>query len=145
MPAIVRVVNDAFAIETFIDGTRTDDARMAELMQTGEFLVAEDASGRIVASVYTEVRGERGYLGMLAVAPSRQGTGLGRQMVEAAEVHCRRHGCKHIDICVLSLRTELLPLYRKLGYVETGTEEFHPTRPLKDGVECHCINMSKPL
>jgi ribosomal protein S18 acetylase RimI-like enzyme len=145
MAAIIPVVNAAFAIETFLDGTRTDEERMAELMQAGEFLVAEDMSGRMVASVYTEVRGERGYLGMLAVAPARQGTGLGRQMVEAAERHCRGRGCKHMDMKVLSLRPELLPLYRKLGYVETGTEEFHPARALKSGVECHCIILSKAL
>ena len=50
-----------------------------------------------------------------------------------------------MDITVLSLRPELPPYYRKLGYVETGTEEFHPSRPLKAGVECHCIRMTKVL
>jgi hypothetical protein len=50
-----------------------------------------------------------------------------------------------MDISVLSLRPELLPFYRNLGYSETGTEDFHPTRPLKAGVSCHCIVMSKPL
>jgi hypothetical protein len=50
-----------------------------------------------------------------------------------------------MDITVLSLRTELPPFYRKLGYVETGAEEFRTSRPLKDGVQCHCIVMSKAL
>ena len=144
--AATPVINAAFAIETFLDGTRTDQTRIAEMMQEGEFLVASEvSSGRIVASVYTETRGERGYFGMLAVDPTWQGTGLGRKMVEAAEDHCRKHGCKHMDITVLSLRPELPPFYRKLGYAETGTEDFHPSRPLKSGVECHCIIMSKPL
>lgn len=144
--AAVPVINEAFAIETFLEGTRTDETRIAEMMQDGEFLVAvEDASGRIVGSVYVETRGERGYFGMLAVDPSRQGTGLGRKMVEAAEERCRQQGCKHIDITVLSLRPELLPFYRKLGYREAGTEEFHPSRPLSSGVNCQCIVMSKSL
>jgi len=82
---------------------------------------------------------------MLAVDPSRQGTGLGRLMVEAAENHCRQRGCTWMDISVLSLRPELLPFYRKLGYVETSTEEFHPSSPLKSGFECHSIVMSKRL
>jgi GNAT superfamily N-acetyltransferase len=142
---VIAVVNAAFAIETFLGGSRTDEERMAQMMQKGEFLLAEDAAGRLVAVVYTERRGDRGYFGMLAVDVGRQGTGLGRIMVEAAEDHCRRQGCKFMDITVLSLRPELLPFYRKLGYTEIGTEEFHPSRPLRDGVECHCIVMSKAL
>ena len=48
-------------------------------------------------------------------------------------------------ITVLSLRPELPPIYRKLGYAETGTEEFHRSQPLKSGVVCHAIVMSKAL
>jgi ribosomal protein S18 acetylase RimI-like enzyme len=138
------VVHAAFAIETFIDGTRTDEEGMAEMISHGEFLVAEDG-GRIVACVYVEQRGERGYFGMLAVDPALQGMGLGRAMVEAAESYSKEQGCIAMDIAVLSLRPELLPLYQKLGYVITGTEEFHPSRPLEEGVACHSIIMSKKL
>ena len=61
VPAIVPVVNAAYAIEMFFQGTRTDAEGVAEMMQKGEFLVAESASGGVVATVYTELRGERGY------------------------------------------------------------------------------------
>lgn len=141
---IIEISNKAFAVETFLEGTRTDEGRMAEMMEKGHFLVAEDGAG-IVASVYTEKRADRGYFGMLAVDPSRQGLGLGRLMTEAAEDHCRKQGCTHMDIVVLSLRPELPPLYRKLGYVQTGTEDFRTSRPLVGEVECHGIIMSKPL
>jgi predicted N-acetyltransferase YhbS len=143
--AMIPIVNAAFAVETFIDGTRTDEERMAGMIRTGEFLLAEDASGRIVGCVYTEIRADRGYFGMLAVDPSRQGTGLGKLIVDAAENHCRLRGCVAMDICVLSLRTDLPPFYRKLGYSETGTEAFIPSRPLKDCAECRSITFSKPL
>lgn len=144
MHAMISVVNAAFAVEDFLEGTRTDEERMSEMMKKGTFLVAEDA-GRIVASVYTEMRGDRAYFGMLAVDPSQQGAGLGRMMVEAAENHCRLLGAKWIDIAVLTLRPELPPWYLKLGYVEAGVEEFRPSRPLKAGVECKAIIMSKAL
>lgn len=139
------LVNAAFAIETFLDGTRTDPDRLTEMLRTGQFLVTQDEAGRIVASVYVEKRGDRGYIGMLAVDPAQQGKGLGRTMMEAAEGHVRVQGCRYADISVLSLRPELPPLYRKFGYVETGTEEFHPSQPLKPGVVCHSIVMSKAL
>ncbi len=144
MPAMIPIVNAAFSIEDFLDGTRTDAERMSQMMRKGTFLVAEEAD-KVVASVYTEMRGERAYFGMLAVDPSQQGTGLGRRMVDAAETRCRGLGAKFMDIAVLSLRPELPPLYRKFGYVETGTEEFRPSRQLKPGVECHAIIMSKAL
>jgi ribosomal protein S18 acetylase RimI-like enzyme len=145
MGRLIPMINAAFAVETFFDGTRTDATRLAAMMNKGTILIAEGAGGELIASVYMEVRGTRGYLGMLAVDPAHQGRGLGRMMTEAGEERFRQTGCDAVDITVLNLRTELPPLYRKLGYVETGTEEFHPSTPLKPGVECHCIVMSKKL
>jgi sugar-phosphatase len=139
------IINSAFAIETFLEGHRTSESQLAEMMQKGEFLLGLDSSGRVVGSVYVEVRGARGYFGMLAIDPHLQGTGLGRAMVEAAEQYCRAKGCTAMDLTVLSLRPELPPYYRKLGYAESGVEEFRPARPLKDSAECHCIVMSKTL
>jgi predicted N-acetyltransferase YhbS len=152
---LIRLVNAAFAVESFMEGTRTDEARLAAMMRKGEVLLAEDGGGRTLGCVYTEVRAtevrttearsKRGYIGMLAVDPAFQRAGLGRRMVEAAEQHLRRQGCVGADITVLSLRGELPPIYRRFGYVETGTEVFHPSQPLKAGVECHGIVMSKEL
>src|SRR5687767_11653526 len=83
--AITRLVNRAFLVEAFfVDGDRTSAAEVRRMMKRGGFVLAEDA-GRLVASVYTEVRGERGYFGLLAVDPSRQGEGLGGLLVAAAE------------------------------------------------------------
>jgi ribosomal protein S18 acetylase RimI-like enzyme len=144
-PRLILLINSAYSIESFFDGTRTDSERLAAMMSKGGIHLAEDNSGRILGCVYTEVRGPRGYLGQLAVDPAYQGAGLGRLLAEAAEGYLRSQGCEVVDILVLSLRPELLPLYRKFGYVEIGTEEFHFPRPLKPGVECHCIVMSKKL
>ena len=150
-PRIIPIVNAAFAVESFIEGPRTDDAQMAELMQSGEFLILEDDAsleddaGRVMASIYVEPHGGRGYFGMLAVDPARQGLGLGRVMVEAAENHCRDRGCQYMDIAVLSPRAELVPFYNELGYFETAREPFAGAHLVKPGIECHSIVMSKAL
>jgi ribosomal protein S18 acetylase RimI-like enzyme len=144
-PRLVALVNSAFSIENFLEGTRTDDEDVANQMKKGAFLFAEDGAGRLLASVYMERRGARGYLGMLAVDPAYQGRGLAHRMVEAAEERFRQQGCKGTDIIVLTLRSELLPIYRRFGYVETGTEAFHSPRPLRPGIKCRCIVMSKQL
>jgi ribosomal protein S18 acetylase RimI-like enzyme len=107
--------------------------------------VVEDGAVSLLSCVYVEVRGARGYLGQLAVDPAHQGAGLGRSLVEAAEGHLSSRGCEAVDITVLSLRPELPPIYRRFGYVETGTEEFTPSRNLKSGAECRCIVMSKQI
>jgi len=144
-PRLIAIINAAFAIETFLEGTRTDDERLAAMMQKGEIILAENSSGEVVASIYAETHGNRGYLGQLAVDPAHQRSSIGKQMLAAAEDHFRARACEAIDITVLSLRPELLPIYRRMGFVETGTEEFHMSQSVKDGQECYCIKMSKPL
>lgn len=142
---IAAVTNAAFAIETFLEGMRTDAQRVAEMMRQGIFLVCVGRDEQLFACVYVETRGARGYFGMLAVDPLYQGKGAGTRMVRAAEGYCRERGCKAMDITVLSLRPELLPFYHRLGYGEIGTEDFHPSRPLKAEATCHSILMSKNL
>ena len=148
-PRLIPLINSAFSVETFLQGPRTDEARLAAAMEKGTILVGEvvgeDSGRRLLASIYTELRGTHGYAGMLAVDPQHQKSGLGWRMMEAAEDHFRAHGCDRVEITVLSLRPELLPIYRRFGFVETGTEEFHYPHPLAPGLECHCIVMEKPL
>ncbi len=142
---LIDLINSAFAIESFLEGTRTDAARLASSFEKGSILVMEDAAAEIVACVSIEVHGTRGYMGQLAVDPAHQGTGLARRMCEAAEQRLREQGCQVLDISVLSLRPELLPIYRRFGFVETGTEPFAFPRTFKSGEPCHCILMSKAL
>jgi GNAT superfamily N-acetyltransferase len=80
---------------------------------------------------------------MLSVDPSRQGEGLGRLLVAAAEDRCRREGCRMMEIHVVDLRQELPPIYRRLGYVEVGTEPFTETERTRQAARF--IVMTKPL
>jgi ribosomal protein S18 acetylase RimI-like enzyme len=143
-PSMVSLINQAFVVESFLEGERTSAPEIQAMFETGVFLLAI-ADGAPVASVYTEVRGQRGYFGMLSVKTSQQGVGLGRTMIQAAEKHCRARGCKSMDLTVLSLRTELPSLYRKFGYEETGREPFRTTRLIQGYPPCELINMSKQL
>lgn len=144
-PRLIEMINAAFAVETFLEGTRTDEERLAAMLEKGEILLAEENGGTILASVYVEPRGQRGYMGMLAVDPEHQKAGLGKLMMKAAEEHFRAKGCDAIDIVVLSLRPELPPIYRRFGFVETGIEAFHHSQRLKAGLELHGVVMSKAL
>lgn len=142
---LIPLINAAFAVEIFLEGTRTDEERLAAMMQTGTVLATEDAAGELLGCVYVEVRGKLGYIGQLAVDPVHQGKGLARRLMAEAEEHLRRHGCSAVEITVLNTRPELPPLYRHFGFVETGTAEAQLSRPVKPGVECHFIVMMKQL
>ncbi|HKN59601.1 MAG TPA: GNAT family N-acetyltransferase [Candidatus Acidoferrales bacterium] len=141
--SIARLINVAFRVERFfVDRDRTDPDKIRALLETGVFLVAEDA-GRMTACVYVELRGDRAYFGLLAVDPSRQNKGVGKDMVAVVEDYARAAGCRFMDMRIVSLRAELPPFYRRLGYVETGTEPFKADAEPK--IPAHFINMSKPL
>lgn len=140
--AVAAVINAAFRVERFfIEGDRTDPGKVRGMLQKGDFLVAED--GGMAGAIYVELRGERAYFGLLAVDPTRQGSGLGRKLVEAAEEHARGAGCGVMDLRIVNLRAELPGFYRRLGYVQTGTEAFHAD--VESKLPCHFIVMSKPL
>lgn len=140
---LARLINAAFVVEQpFIEGERIDPVGVREYMQKGKFVVAEDAAG-LAGCVYVELRVERGYLGLLGVAPPRQGTGLGRKLMEAAEDYFRAAGCRAIDLRIISPRTPLPAFYEHMGYAQTETAPFAPDVPVK--VPCHYILMSKSL
>jgi ribosomal protein S18 acetylase RimI-like enzyme len=143
VPQIVALINRAFAVERFFkSGDRTDSEQVRQMMEQGTFLLLEN-KGDLVACVFIKVTGDRGYIGTLSVDPTHQRSGLGARMMREAEEYCRSAGCKVVDIRIVNLRTELPAIYRKFGFVETGTQSAEiiksATRPV------HFITMSKPL
>jgi GNAT superfamily N-acetyltransferase len=138
------LINRAYlaAEGNFIDGARITPAEVGARMETGVFLIASEAGGRPAACVYLQVDGPRAYLGLLAVDPPMQKRGLARRVLDAAEEYCLAQGCIAIDILVVNLRTELLPLYEGRGFRRTGTLPFDDPR-LKQ--PAHFVRMSKEL
>jgi len=140
----VSLINAAFVVErAFVSRDRTTTLdEISHYLHTGRFLIAEDADRALIACVYVELRGTRAYVGLLAVDPTRQRCGMGRYMMNAAESYCRVHGVDGIDIRIVSLRTELPPFYRSLGYAEEGSAPFEDPNLFR---AAHFILMSKAL
>jgi GNAT superfamily N-acetyltransferase len=125
-------VNAAFKVERFfIDSDRIDPGKVREMLRTGKYLFIDRVCVRGAARPACLFRA--------GVDPMRQGQGLGRKMVEEAESYARAAGCEFMDLRIVNLRTELPPFYRRLGYVETGTEPFaadaEPAVPFHNDVE----------
>lgn len=141
--ALVSLINAAFVVERpILGGDRTSPEGVRALLERGTFLVTENLSG-LAGCVYLELSGDRGYVGLLSVEPSRQGTGLGRILMQAAEEFCRDKKCVAVDLRVVSARTPLPAFYRHLGYVETHTSEL--PADAHASIPCHFIHMSKRL
>jgi GNAT superfamily N-acetyltransferase len=142
--AIARLVNLAFEAERFfVTGDRTSERDIAGKLETGVFFLAE-VRDLLVGCVYVDRRaGGRGYIGMLAVDPARQRTGLGRRLMRIAEQHCVQAHCSEVLITVVNLRTDLMPFYHAQGYLETGVAPYSDTHRATQA--CHFIVMAKSL
>jgi amino-acid N-acetyltransferase len=82
---------------------------VAEALATG--VVARD-EGRVVGAAALERYGDAGLLRSVVMAPDRRGTGLGRQVVAAAEALARAEGIRE-----LYLLTETAPgWFAHLGF-----------------------------
>lgn len=142
--ALAVLISLAYRVEDFFTvGDRTNKDEVAAKMKKATFVILEDDAGAMAGCVYVDVRGDSGYFGMLSVDPSRQGQGLGKCLIEAAERFCAEAGCRVMEIEVVNLRTELPPFYRAIGYSETGTRPFTPGERTK--LPCHFIVMTKVL
>ncbi len=91
------------------------DIDFAVASQDAEVLVGV-VDGKIAATAMVGHDGHRGWLYYVAVAPSRQKSGLGREMVEAAEEWLRRRGAPKAQLMIRETNTQVEAFYARLGY-----------------------------
>lgn len=141
VPVLVTLINSAYRGESSKKGwtteadllkgeRRTDIPTLIEIMKKQEAVILKYTTPQnvITGSVYLEKQ-ERGlYLGMLTVSPLQQASGIGRQLMTAAEHYAKKNNCSSIFMNVISVRPELIAWYERLGYHKTGE-----TRPLPPG------------
>jgi ribosomal protein S18 acetylase RimI-like enzyme len=152
VPEIVRLLNAAYrgsssrrgwTTEADLIGgdVRTDEQDVTRVMaMSGSvFLLGVDPSGRIFGCVNLQLREATVYLGMFAVDPEKQGGGLGGRLMSEAEKWILQAGRSKIVMWVISLRSELIQWYLRIGFRDTGERrEFredglsgHHLRPLE--------------
>ncbi|HEX3914017.1 MAG TPA: GNAT family N-acetyltransferase [Steroidobacteraceae bacterium] len=71
------------------DGPRITAPEIRGKLHKGAFLMAIGPELEARGCVYVESCREIGYFGLLAVAPQRQGSGVGQSLIRAAEQLCR--------------------------------------------------------
>lgn len=138
IPVIVALVESAYRGESsragwtteadLLDGTRTDadDVRAAIEAPQSVVLLGEEA-GQLVACANVAGEGDEGYFGMFAVTPSRQGEGLGKQLlIEAERLVGEVWRLPVIAMTVIDVRDELIAFYERRGYRRTGVTKPFP-------------------
>lgn len=121
--AITALVADAY--ETYIEriGRRPKPmtADQDAAVRDHEVWVAEDAADDTLAGVLELiVTPDSFFIENVAVAPSLQGEGLGRQLLDLAESEARRRGYAEIGLETNERFVENLAIYARRGYIETG-------------------------
>jgi ribosomal protein S18 acetylase RimI-like enzyme len=81
-----------------------------------ELFLVGVVNNKIVATIMGGYEGHRGWVNYLAVFPSQQRKGYGRQMMESVEVKLRAMGCAKINLQVRETNTEVIAFYKAIGY-----------------------------
>ncbi|SBT42951.1 GNAT family N-acetyltransferase [Micromonospora auratinigra] len=105
-----------------LDGQRTDPDMVAAAVTNPAGTVLVVAEGpTIVACCQLERRDDHAYFGMFAVSPTRQGGGLGRELLASAERYAREEwGAGELRMTVITQRDDLIAWYERRGYTRTG-------------------------
>jgi GNAT superfamily N-acetyltransferase len=96
-------------------GPMTED--YAQVIRDRRVTVAE-IDAEIVGVLVLDVTDDGFGIDNVAVRPSRQGTGIGRRLLELAEAEARRAGFDSIYLYTHEGLVENLALYSRIGYVE---------------------------
>lgn len=136
--ALLELIHAAYRGSGGRNGWTTEAELIAGPRTTRELLAADLADPSITLLVagdhdgcaaVTHRAGEpTASFGMFAVRPGRQGSGLGKAVLAAAEDHARSGGATTMEMCVIDRRDELIAWYERRGYMRTGE-----TRPFPYG------------
>jgi ribosomal protein S18 acetylase RimI-like enzyme len=111
-----------------VDGIRIDEPMLVDYLNNDAITILKyiNNEGEIIGTVYLEVKGDHLYLGMFSVSPTLQNGGVGRALIEEAEVVAKQLGLHTISMTVIRSRKELISWYERRGYTFTGEiQPFH--------------------
>ena len=112
-----------------LGGQRTDSDTLAAMLDDpSQHLLVEESGGALRACVAITQKGAGlVYIGMVTVAPSLQGAGLGKALLAAAEDHAAAHlEADRAEMTVIAQRPELIAWYERRGYRATGERRPFP-------------------
>jgi GNAT superfamily N-acetyltransferase len=137
---IVRIINAAYAVGEaglWLEGaTRTDPGEIAEAIRGGGMLGAT-LEGRVVGCAYVRpLDAETADLGLISAAPEQWGSGVGRELVRAAEALMRSQDVTTMQLELLvpkgwvhPEKDRLRSWYTRLDYRVVRSAPVHEVAP----------------
>ncbi|MFV8365850.1 GNAT family N-acetyltransferase [Flavobacterium sp. XS1P27] len=110
-----------------LEGLRTTEQELTETIQnTKNTILKFTQENQIIGCVLLIEKKQELYLGMLTVSPELQNSGVGKKLLQQAEIHALELGLPKIIMTVISVRDELIAWYKRNGYEDTGAREPFP-------------------
>ena len=123
-----------------LEGLRTTEEELTEtILDPKNTILKFTKDNKIIASVLLIEKEHQLYLGMLTVSPELQNSGIGKKLLQQAEIHASALDLPKIVMTVISVREELIAWYIRNGYVDTGKREPFPES------EVHITIAEQPL
>lgn len=111
--AIVQLWTDC---QLIVPHNNPDRDILRKLQVNPEWFLVGIVNELIIASCMAGYEGHRGWINYLAIAPSHQGRGYARQIMQHAETLLQTAGCPKINLQIRSSNQSVIELYTKLGY-----------------------------
>lgn len=132
--ALEKLINSAYRGETskkgwaseanLLEGKRITLDELEEIIKNKHNTILKyTENNQIIGSVLLTNKGNKLYLGMLSISPELQNRGLGKKLLQEAEVHALSLGLPKIVMTVITIREKLIEWYNRHGYVDTGIRE----------------------
>lgn len=110
-----------------LEGPRTNEKELTETFQNRKNTILKfTENNQITGCVLLIEKEQQLYLGMLTVSPELQNSGVGKKLLQEAEIHASTLGLPKIVMTVISVREELIAWYKRNGYFDTGAREPFP-------------------
>jgi ribosomal protein S18 acetylase RimI-like enzyme len=111
-----------------LDGLRTNAETLEEIILSPDStILIYRTDKKVIGCVYLQQQPKQLYLGMLTVHPEKQGLGIGKKLLAAAEQFALNKDCIEMVMTVISVRFELIKWYERNGYFKTGETKPFPT------------------
>lgn len=135
--SLEKLINSAYRGETskegwtteanLLEGKRITVDELIQIIQEKENTILKyTENNRIIGSVLLVNKGDKLYLGMLTVSPELQNSGIGKQLLQQADMFALNLELPKIVMTVISVREELIAWYNRHGFVDTGIREPFP-------------------
>ena len=110
-----------------LEGGRTTEKELTEIIQDKKNTILRfTENNEIIGCVLLIEKKDQLYLGMLTVSPTLQNSGIGKKLMQQAEIFASELGLFKIVMTVITVREELIAWYKRHGYVDTGAREPFP-------------------